>query len=50
MSRVEWTRLEGNDVEAVVSMFVNRERPRSVQITPSQGDGGVDILDRNADG
>lgn len=46
MTRVEWTRLEGNDVEAVVAMFVNRERPDSVRITPSRGDGGVDILDR----
>ncbi len=48
MSRVEWTRLEGNDVEAVVAMFVNREQPNSVRITPSAGDGGVDILDRDA--
>lgn len=48
MSRVEWTRLEGNDVEAVVAMFVNREHPRSVRITPSVGDGGVDIVDPGA--
>lgn len=48
MTRVEWTRLEGNDVEAVVAMFVNREHVNSVRITPSKGDGGVDILDRGA--
>lgn len=48
MTRVEWTRLEGNDVEAVAAMFVNRERPRSVRITPSIGDGGVDIVDPGA--
>lgn len=48
MTRVEWTRLEGSDVEAVVAMFVNREHPNSVRITPSRGDGGVDILDRGA--
>lgn len=48
MTRVEWTRLEGNDVEAVVAMLINREHPRSVRITPSRGDGGVDILDRGA--
>jgi hypothetical protein len=48
VSRVEWTRLDGDDVEAVVAMFVNRERPDSVRITPSRGDGGVDILDRSA--
>lgn len=48
MTRVEWTRLDGSDVEAVVSMFVNREHVNSVRITPSKGDGGVDILDRQA--
>jgi len=48
MSRIEWTRLDGGDVEAVVAMFVNRERSNSVRITPSRGDGGVDILDRAA--
>lgn len=50
MSRVEWTRLEGNDVEAVVAMFINREHPNSTRITPSRGDGGIDILDRNVYG
>lgn len=48
MTRVEWTRLDGDDVEAVVAMFVNREHPDSVRITPSRGDGGVAILDRHA--
>jgi hypothetical protein len=46
LSRIAWSRYEGNDVEAVVAMFINRERPNSVRITPSVGDGGVDILDR----
>src|SRR3954454_9142099 len=46
MTWVEWTRLEPGQVEAVVGMLVNRERPTSVRITPSRGDGGVDILDR----
>jgi hypothetical protein len=46
VSRIEWTRLQGDDVEAVIAMFVNRERPNSTRITPSRGDGGVDILDR----
>lgn len=46
MARVEWTRHSGDDVEAVVAMFVNREHPDSVRITPSRGDGGVDILHR----
>lgn len=42
MTRVEWTRLQGNDAEAV-AMFVNREHSNSVRMTPSRGDGGVDI-------
>lgn len=43
--RVSWDRYAGEDVEAVVAMMVNREHPDSVRITPSKGDGGVDILD-----
>lgn len=46
MTLVEWTRTEPGQVEAVVAMLVNREKPTSVRITPSRGDGGVDILDR----
>ena len=45
MTRIEWTRYGGADVEAVVAMLVNRKRPNSIRITPSRGDGGVDILD-----
>jgi len=48
VGRVEWGRYEGDDVEAVIAMMLNREHPNSVRITPSQGDGGVDILDRGA--
>lgn len=48
MTLVEWTRLEPGQTEAAVAMLVNRERPASVRITPSRGDGGVDILDRGA--
>jgi HJR/Mrr/RecB family endonuclease len=50
MTRVEWTRYEGDDIEAVVAMFINREHPNSTRITPSVGDGGVDILHRGAAG
>lgn len=46
MARIAWERYEGNDIEAVIAMLVNREQPNSVRITPSTGDGGVDILDR----
>lgn len=43
MSRVEWTTLSGEEVEAVVAMLINREHPLSARVTPSQGDGGVDF-------
>ncbi|MGV9614951.1 hypothetical protein [Nocardia xishanensis] len=43
MSRLEWTRFNGDDVEAVVSMFVCREREKAFRIRPSQGDGGIDV-------
>jgi hypothetical protein len=48
VGRVSWDRYDGEDVEATVAMMINREHPNSIRITPSQGDGGVDILDRNA--
>lgn len=44
MSRVEWSRLGADEVESVVSLLVYREYPESVRISPSAGDGGVDIL------
>ncbi|MGJ9412341.1 hypothetical protein ACHAAC_06490 [Aeromicrobium sp. CF4.19] len=46
VDRVPWVRYDGDDIEAVVAMMLNRENPRSVRIAPSQGDGGVDILER----
>lgn len=48
MTRIAWERYEGNDIEAVIAMLINLEHPNSVRITPSKGDGGVDILDRGA--
>lgn len=41
---IEWSRLEGGQVEDVVALLINREFPKSIRITPSRGDGGVDIL------
>jgi hypothetical protein len=50
VTRVEWTRYGGDEVETVVAMLVNRKRPNSIRITPSRGDAGVDILDPRASG
>lgn len=44
MSRVEWSRYNGDDIEALVAMFVSAEFPEAERITPSSGDGGIDVL------
>lgn len=49
MSRVEWTRFSGEDVEATVALFISAIYPRAERITPSRGDGGIDVLVRNPD-
>lgn len=41
---IEWSRLEGAQVEDLVALLINREFPKSIRITPSSGDGGIDIL------
>lgn len=48
VGRVSWAAYSGEDIEATVAMMLNREHPNSVNINPSRGDGGVDILDRAA--
>lgn len=50
MTRVAWIRYEGDDIEAVVSMFVCRENPTAYRIRPSSGDGGVDVCVPTGDG
>ncbi|MGV9718940.1 hypothetical protein [Rhodococcus pyridinivorans] len=43
MSRVPWTRYEGDDIEAVAAMCICRENPSARRIRPSRGDGGIDV-------
>ena len=43
MSRIEWSRYGGDDIESVVSMFLCRDIPNAFRIRPSQGDGGIDV-------
>ncbi|RDH13850.1 hypothetical protein DVB88_00300 [Tsukamurella pulmonis] len=47
---MEWTRLSGDDVEALISMFVCRENPQTYRVRPSSGDGGVDVCVPLGDG
>ncbi|MDB5712586.1 MAG: hypothetical protein JWL96_4656 [Sphingomonas bacterium] len=44
MARVEWTRLSGDEVEAVVAMLICSLHPNAVRVRPSQGDGGIDVF------
>ncbi|MFD9466913.1 restriction endonuclease [Streptomyces sp. NPDC060027] len=50
MSRVEWTRLSGDEVEEVVAVLLSRRHPDCVRIRPSRGDGGIDLLLPQSDG
>lgn len=46
MSRIAWSRYAGEEIEQAIAMFIAAEHPRAVRIRPSQGDGGIDILDQ----
>lgn len=50
MTRVEWTRQSGDDVEAVVGMLLCNQYPNAVRVRPSQGDGGIDIFVPGSEG
>jgi hypothetical protein len=44
VARVEWSRLSGPEVEAVIAVLLCREFPNATRIKPSQGDGGIDVF------
>ena len=44
MARVEWARLNGDDVEHVVAVMIAREQPTARRIRPSRGDRGLDVV------
>lgn len=48
MTRIPWERFDGVEVETIIAMLLNAERPSSTRISSSSGDGGVDILDAGA--
>ena len=43
MARVEWTRLSGNEIEAVLGVLLCREHPTATRVKASRGDGGIDV-------
>jgi hypothetical protein len=50
MARVEWSRLSGEEVEAVLAIMLCREYPSAIRIKPSVGDGGIDLRVSRDDG
>lgn len=44
MSRIAWSRCSGEEIESVVAMFISGDYPVAERITPSKGDGGIDVL------
>ena len=43
MARVEWSRLSGDETEAVLGVLLCREHPTATRVKPSKGDGGIDV-------
>ena len=43
VARVEWSRLSGNEIEAVLGVLLCREHPTATRVKPSRGDGGIDV-------
>ena len=41
MSRIEWARYSGEEIEHAIAMFIGSEDSLAEKITPSRGDGGV---------
>lgn len=50
MTTVNWERLGGDEVERFVAAALTKDRGGGCRITPSSGDGGIDVLLPNGDG
>ena len=44
VTRVEWTRMSGDEVEDVIAIMLLREHRAGHHIRPSTGDGGIDVV------
>ncbi|MFE1399233.1 hypothetical protein ACFW53_14915 [Nocardiopsis dassonvillei] len=44
MTKVEWTLVDRDDLEHLVSIFLCREHPSAQRIKPQHGDGGIDVF------
>lgn len=45
MSKVNWSNVDHNDFERLVTVLVHRRHPRAQRLRASRGDEGIDILD-----
>ena len=50
MSRVPWITLEPTQTETIIAVMLCRLNPSAVRIRPSQGDGGIDVIQITPDG
>ncbi|WP_155988950.1 hypothetical protein [Nocardiopsis sp. CNT312] len=44
MTKVEWSLIDWDDFEHLVSIFICLDNPRAQRIKPQQGDGGIDVF------
>ena len=44
MAQVEWTELEGEQVETLLAVLLYNHFPEATRVRPSQGDYGIDVL------
>ncbi|TYP82769.1 hypothetical protein BD833_1185 [Blastococcus xanthinilyticus] len=49
MVEVAWPVIHATQVEQVIAVFLSREHPHALRITPSQGDKGLDVIVEQAD-
>lgn len=50
MSPVPWVTLEPTQTETIIAVMLCRLNPSAVRIRPSQGDGGIDVIQITPDG
>lgn len=48
--RIPWSTYSGEEVEKAIAAYICLENRRAVRIRPSQGDRGIDLISREAEG
>ncbi|MFD4638416.1 hypothetical protein ACFWN2_13950 [Lentzea sp. NPDC058436] len=50
MSRIEWTRMSGDDIEEMLAVMLLRDYPHGRHVKANPGDGGIDVFVPNQPG